>query len=349
MEDVAPRLLACLQRTLQERALTYAEPPAVLAGGYDTAVYAFQLHGGPPEWSARLVLRVYRPDTQRRDLPRFEAAVHGCIADAGLPVPRVLLVVDGASELERPFLVMERAPGRNLVGWLASPAVVRLPRWLAETQLALHAVPPATLERALAAAGIDAKPLRLDAELREVARALDTAALAGLRDGAAWLERQRPAEASLAICHGDFHPLNILADGRRVTGLIDWARVHVAEPEYDVGGTLTLIRDGPLRVPALLEPLANAARKLLCAAYLADYRRRRPLDPARLRWYQALRLMLFLVEEGVEQAAEVAGRSRSSKRSVLEEGAQQLRVAARFAALTGVRVTLPSGPTRSER
>jgi aminoglycoside phosphotransferase (APT) family kinase protein len=148
------------------------------------------------------------------------------------------------------------------------------------------------------------------------------------------------------ICHGDFHPLNLLAEGGRVTALIDWPNVRIAEPEYDVGATLALMGAGPVEVPALVKPIARAARKLLAAGYLSEYRRRRPLDRARLRYYEALRLVQFLVEEGVQQQAELAGRGRSAKRSPWQAGEVQLGIARRFAALTGVRVSLPSGPTR---
>lgn len=346
MDDVAPRLLSCLQRTLAAPELAWAEPPAPLAGGFDTAIYAFRLAGASQEWSVPLVLRAYRVETPA-EAARFEAVVHGCLAGLGVQVPRVLLVVDGPSELGRPFLVMERAPGRNLVAAIFSPSVVRVPRWLAATQAHLHGVDAAQLERALAAAGFDPKQYRVDAELAECVRAIAAHGLDGLRAAADWLARGRPSAAARdAICHGDFHPLNLLADGGRVTGIIDWPRVRIAEPEYDVGATLALMRSGPVAVPAFLRPFASAGRRLLTAAYLSEYRRRRPLDLERLRFFEALRLVQFLIEEGAEQQAELAGRGRSSKRSPWQDGLVQTQIAERFAALTGVRVALPSGPTR---
>jgi aminoglycoside phosphotransferase (APT) family kinase protein len=346
MDDVARQLLGCLQRTLEAPALAWAEPPVALTGGYDTAIYAFQLRGAAPEWSAPLILRVYRLET-RVEVARFEAAIHGCLRELGARVPRVLLVVAGASELGRPFVVMERAPGRNLVAAIQSPSVLRVPGWLAATQAHLHGLPAGALESALAAAGFDPKERRGDAEIAESARAPEALGLEGLRAGAAWLAQSRPAAgAREVICHGDFHPLNLLADRGRVTALIDWPNVRIAEPEYDVGATLALLRAGPVEVPALLKPIASAGRRLLTAAYLSEYRRRRALDPERLRFYEALRLMRFLLEEGAEQQAELAGRERSSKRSPWQAGAVQVQIAERFAALTGVRVGLPSGPTR---
>jgi hypothetical protein len=49
-----------------------------------------------------------------------------------------------------------------------------------------------------------------------------------------------------AICHGDFHPLNILADKNQPTGVIDWANAVIAEPAMDVGSAIANISAVPL-------------------------------------------------------------------------------------------------------
>src|SRR5262245_8144108 len=229
MDDLAPRLLACLQRALAAPDLAWAEPPVALAGGYDTAIHAFRLRGGAPAWRAPLVLRAYRPEA-RSGLARFEAAVHGCLADLGVPAPRVLLAVEGESELGRPFLVMERAPGRNLVASLQSPAAPRLPRWLGAAQAHLHGADPEALERALAAAGFDPKAYRRESEVADLARASADARLDGLRAALDWLAREAPpAPARAAICHGDFHPLNVLEHRGAVSAVLDWPNVRIAD------------------------------------------------------------------------------------------------------------------------
>ena len=133
----------------------------------------------------------------------------------------------------------------------------------------------------------------------------------------------------------------MLAERGRVTGLIDWTRAHLSWPEYDVATTRALLTHGPLRVPAWLAPPAHAARALLRRAYLAAYRRRRPLDPDRMRWFEALRLLRFLMEEGSEQAAELAGRGRSSKPSPWADGDVRRGICERFESLTSVRVRTP--------
>jgi len=48
------------------------------------------------------------------------------------------------------------------------------------------------------------------------------------------------------ICHGDFHPLNILADKNQTTGVIDWSNAVIAEPAMDVGSAIANMSAVPL-------------------------------------------------------------------------------------------------------
>ncbi len=69
-----------------------------------------------------------------------------------------------------------------------------------------------------------------------------------------WLlanERQGPRSPS--ICHGDFHPLNVLVDKGTVSGVIDWTYTRIADPAYDVGATIALFGQGPID-PSLIRP-----------------------------------------------------------------------------------------------
>ena len=64
------------------------------------------------------------------------------------------------------------------------------------------------------------------------------AAFEGLADGLDWLVSRRPPDvARSVVCHGDLHPGNILTDGNRLTGVLDYTVVTIAEPALDVGYT----------------------------------------------------------------------------------------------------------------
>src|SRR5262249_21660075 len=157
-----------------------------------------------------LILRVFRAET-RTSQARFEGAVQNCLAELGLCVPRTLLVVEDPAALGGAFMVMERAPGRNLLSAVLSLSGPRVPGWMADAQLRLHAVDASALQRALAAAGFDPAERTAEGEIAHLAQAIESLDLAGLRAGAAWLDRDRPAVAGPpVVCHGDYHPMNLL-------------------------------------------------------------------------------------------------------------------------------------------
>ena len=96
-----------------------------------------------------------------------------------------------------------------------------------------------------------------------------------------WLRERRPPEPGpRAICHGDFHPQNILSEGGVVTGVLDWPNALVADPAYDVASTRIILALTPIAlsgVPAALRWVASFVRLMLLKRYLAGMRRRRPL------------------------------------------------------------------------
>src|SRR5262249_44542216 len=64
-----------------------------------------------------------------------------------------------------------------------------------------------------------------------------------------WLFDHRPTtEQRRVICHGDFHPQNILMAHGTVTGVIDWPIATVAEPAFDVASTRVILESVPLEL-----------------------------------------------------------------------------------------------------
>src|SRR5215468_6304653 len=139
--EVADQLLRHLRGRLGTSSLDYAESPARILGGFDTFIYGFSLRGAPARLSGRLILRLYRPDTDPRQAC-FESTLQNMLAAAGYPSPRVLLVGGAGDELGRAFVVMPRVPGRLMVDTLRGPAGIRMATTLARAQLALHALDP---------------------------------------------------------------------------------------------------------------------------------------------------------------------------------------------------------------
>jgi aminoglycoside phosphotransferase (APT) family kinase protein len=208
--DLDPRaILATLGYGDDVRAITPA------TGGFDTAIWRVDR----PEGS--YALRVFRPE-QDRACAR-EAAVLGATLP-GVPIPRLHAV---GTWHDRPAMLIGWCPGRTLVeAFGANPA--RLPALAAEfgrVQARLHAapVPPALL-----------------AERRHW--------LDWQRSGAGALgERLRAVERTPpSILHLDFHPLNVLVDGGRVSAVLDWTNVHAGDRRADLARTLTILRLSPL-------------------------------------------------------------------------------------------------------
>jgi aminoglycoside phosphotransferase (APT) family kinase protein len=154
-----------------------------------------------------------------------------------------------------------------------------------------------------------------------------------------WLESERPAEpARLAICHGDFHPHNVLSDGGRVTGVLDWPNALVADPAFDVASTRVILRFAPVELAGVSRPvrvLMRVGRVLLARRYVAGYRRRRPLDPKVLAYYEAASIMRALV-----RTAEARGRT-DAPANLLDASRFADELAAHFARITGIRPGLP--------
>ena len=63
---------------------------------------------------------------------------------------------------------------------------------------------------------------------------------AGKEAPAARLRETAPREDPLV--HLDYHPLNVMTDGERVTGVLDWTNARAGDPRADYARTLTILR-----------------------------------------------------------------------------------------------------------
>lgn len=310
--EIATQLLAYLAKRWTLDDLDYLEQPQPISGGFDTAIFGFALKGAPSDACGRLILRL---GGERSHPPRFvlEAVTQNALAEMGYPAPRVLVLETDTGPLGGPFLVMQRLPGRPLGQRLSAFAaeaplatrlrhVAQLPATFAaitrtwvEMQVRLHEQPVAPFLRAAIDAGVDERMLTFDGQLARLAGFVESDGLTALSPAVAWLMRHRPDDRALAaICHGDFHPLNIMADGDGATGVIDWANVVVASPEMDVASAVANIATFPMKVPAAMTAPLRLLVATLLRRYVATYRQFRPLDRNRLRYYQVFRAMVQL-------------------------------------------------------
>lgn len=319
--------------------VTFASDPAPVSGGFDTRIYAFELAGAPPAWSGPLIARVFR-DPAGPERARFEGAAQQVIAGLGFPCPRPVATEPDASVLGGAFMIMPRVAGKPLLS--AGPRVVafQLPRILAETHARLHTLDVGAARAAFREAGVEDVATRKGLWLPHLRTEIDASELDAYRPGLEWLESHLPAAATLAVCHLDFHPLNVMFDGTKVTGVIDWANASIGDPAADVAATLVIMEMGPLDA-GRLQPAADLLRRWLARRYLAKYRRLRPLDMERVRYYQALRSFAALVHG----AARRGGGTAAFRGEYAWDRPAQVRMLSRlFEQVSGVRCPAPNEP-----
>ena len=113
---LAEDLLDAVRSQLGGADVVYAEPPALLSGGFFTENYAFRLAGAPRPWDGPLVVRLF-PSEAPPDLAHREAAVQRVLVGPGIPGAASRLVRRRrAPRRAVDCFVMERLPGRPLVG-----------------------------------------------------------------------------------------------------------------------------------------------------------------------------------------------------------------------------------------
>jgi len=337
--SLADRFLDHLRVSLAAPSVRYAEPPSVMRGGFDTAIFAFRLDGAPPPWAGPLVLRVLGGQHDPRRALR-EGAAQNAVADLGYPAPRVLATSADTAPLGGAFLVMERASGRPML----AERPLGVGPTLVAAQARLHALDAEPFLRAMDGVG-GRGPATFDGLLAQLAARVERRAHSGLRAAMDWLlARRPPVPARASICHGDFHPQNVLMAGREVTAVLDWPNAVVADPVYDVAATRIILARVPmamLPVPRALRGPAHVVRAVLVARYTAGMRRCLGMEPGPLAYYEAAACMRQLVRVW---EARLAAAETGAAAAGLDASRFGDHLAAHFARVTGVSPVLPPAP-----
>jgi aminoglycoside phosphotransferase (APT) family kinase protein len=279
---VGERLTAYLRVRFSD--LRVVEGPDRFGAGMDSYVYAIRVAGSlPPEWARPLVLRIY-PSLQQTEKAKRETDIQTYAADREFPAPRPLLLDESGAPFGLPFMIMERMPGSPAVDRIKNPLAVRgIIREMAALQVRLHTLPTDGCPLPYDGPMVD----RLLSPTREL---VERHRPPGLDGALGWLEEHAVIVRSEepVLIHNDFHPLNILAEGRRLS-LVDWTDAALGDRHCDVARTLALLW---LAAPLLKSPLARTAlgllRRYIVPLYASEYGRHLPLDNRRLRYWEAL-------------------------------------------------------------
>ena len=92
----------------------------------------------------------------------------------------------------------------------------------------------------------------------------------------------------VVVCHGDFHPLNVMVDGDDAS-VIDWTDAGLGPREADVARTALLFHVARIAASSPIERQAlRLAGPWLSKRYLRTYRAGAPLDEERMRVWEVL-------------------------------------------------------------
>jgi aminoglycoside phosphotransferase (APT) family kinase protein len=215
-----------------------------IKGGWDTLIWRFRDDRGE-----LLSLRVYWLPDREESSRKEEIALRHCEA-AGIAAPRVRRT--GHVE-NLPFAVLSWVPGRPVFSEVERKPwrLFRLAGLMGAAQAALHTTPP---------------PEEFQNEAPECWTRLVQPGYENLADELGALQA-----ATSSFIHMDFHPLNVLAEERNLTGIVDWAGAAAGDPRADLARTEVTIETAPIP-PGPLRPVLAALRGLMIRGWRDGYR-----------------------------------------------------------------------------
>ncbi len=210
-----------------------------------------------------------------------ESTVYRALAGTGVLIPRLLSVLPGGEAL-----LVERARGQENLGTASEEERTAVVESFVHALAALHNIDPATLDLpGFARPRTGPEHALLDLSLWERIfneRVRRPAPLVRFAFG--WLRRHTPEKvARTVLCHGDVGPGNFLFADGEVTALLDWEFAHVGDPMDDLAW-LTVRGNH-------LSSFGDQARNFASYAEFTGI----PIDPARIRYYQAFVLLRMAV------------------------------------------------------
>ncbi len=187
---------------------------------------------------------------------RAEFAASDWVYRQGLSVPRVFELLEEEAGLS---IVFQRIQGPTLMKRLLLPGFQkRGARLLASLHAEIHRIP--TDE----SAPFRSMKLALTSSIREAPILTETEKERIIRYTEVLPEETR-------LCHGDFHPDNVLLGKQPV--IIDWATAVSGSPAGDAARTVLMLQYGSLpdKTPQWINVIVGLVRKRLTRTYLEQY------------------------------------------------------------------------------
>ncbi|WP_250292115.1 phosphotransferase family protein [Frankia sp. CiP1_Cm_nod1] len=230
--QLAARVRELLRLRLPEAEEVAVSQPARVFGGNARVAWACDARwaSGRDTHASRheepLILLIRAPGSQVQTDPAHEFAALDGLAERGVRAPKVWAHDPDGHLFGAPAVLLQRLPGRaDAVEYLSADTELGRARTLdlARAAAELHAVTPA--------AGTGEPQLAYWRARFEDCRPEPYPALSWLYD---WLDDNATPPARPALVHGDFRPGNVLYEGGRIVGLLDWEMAHVGDPVEDI-------------------------------------------------------------------------------------------------------------------
>lgn len=158
----------------------------------------------------------------------LEATVQAAAAEAGAPVPHILVASNSPEALGNPFLICEAITGETIVR--------KIQRALDDAGRARLLTQCGQALAAIHHARADAPELRERDELTEWRERLDDLpdTTATFEWAFRWLAANRPPAGPRTLVHGDFRMGNLIVDGSTLAAVLDWEAVHIGDIHEDL-------------------------------------------------------------------------------------------------------------------
>lgn len=199
---------------------------------------------------------------------------------------------------EREGIIIRRVPGKTLISLAGSKPLTAFAvhELMADLQIAMHCAHNDKIRnyKQFVIDALDSEPMSF---LSAEEKAICTDKLEALPDGD-------------SILHLDFHPDNIMSDGKYDTTIIDWMTAASGAPAADVAATLFLLNEGEM-IPGMSKLAAmvlEAIRKLVCKKYYASYKKKTGMTDAEIAvWrlpFLIFRLSIWNIESEIKSLQE---------------------------------------------
>ncbi|MGG4488831.1 phosphotransferase family protein [Metabacillus idriensis] len=195
-------------------------------------------------------VKMYRYDSAAI---RYEFEVNRYLTEIGLSVPKAyeIVTIDG-----KEGIVFEKAAGQPLTAeMMKSPsrAIQGLKR-MARLHADIHEKPAESLKN----------------QKSSIAMKIHASSLSDT-EKTAIVDHLASLSSGKQLCHGDFHPDNIVISAGN-SAVIDWADAVCGHPMADLARTILILRFGGLNTN---DAIMGFIRKWLCMLYIREYKKHR--------------------------------------------------------------------------